>query len=136
MLVSQVVDLAARRSVQAARAGAEAETLSTFAGSLLRGEQALPALIERVRESFAMTSASLLRRDEATRTNDQASAGVTCAVVSGAVVYLAQVGQTLLYLRRAGGRLERLRPDASNTEPLGEATWSPQCGASTSGRAM
>ena len=45
VLVSQVVDLAARRSVLAARAGAEAETLSTFAGSLLRGEQALPALL-------------------------------------------------------------------------------------------
>ncbi|HEV7204515.1 MAG TPA: ATP-binding protein [Jatrophihabitans sp.] len=67
VLVSQVVDLAARRSVQAARAGAEAETLSTFAGSLLRGEQALPALIERVRETFAMNSASLLRHDETTR---------------------------------------------------------------------
>ena len=63
VLVSQVVDLAARRSVQAARAGAEAETLSTFAGSLLRGEQALPALLDRTRESFAMDSAGLLRRD-------------------------------------------------------------------------
>ena len=61
VLVSQVVDLAARRSVLAARAGAEAETLSTFAGSLLRGEQALPALLQRVGETFAMDSVSLLR---------------------------------------------------------------------------
>jgi two-component system sensor histidine kinase KdpD len=61
VLVSQVVDLAARRSVLAARAGAEAETLSTFAGSLLRGEQALPALLDRVRETFAMEAAGLLR---------------------------------------------------------------------------
>ena len=38
----------------AARASAEAETLSTLAGSLLRGEQALPALLERVRETFGM----------------------------------------------------------------------------------
>ncbi len=54
VLVSQAVDAAARRSVLAARAGAEAETLSTFAGSLVRGEQALPALLDRVRESFGM----------------------------------------------------------------------------------
>ncbi len=63
VLVSRVVDLAARRLVLAARASAEAETLSTLAGSLLRGEQALPALLERVRETFGMQSVSLLRRD-------------------------------------------------------------------------
>ncbi|HEV7208589.1 MAG TPA: DUF4118 domain-containing protein, partial [Mycobacteriales bacterium] len=61
-LVSSVVDLAARRTAQAARASAEAETLSTLAGSLLRGEQALPALLQRVRETFAMSSVTLLRR--------------------------------------------------------------------------
>jgi len=61
VLVSQVVDIAARRSSQATRATAEAETLSTFAGSLLRGEQGLTALLERVRETFAMRSVSLLK---------------------------------------------------------------------------
>jgi two-component system, OmpR family, sensor histidine kinase KdpD len=62
VLVSRVVDLAARRLVVAARASAEAETLSTLAGSLLRGEQALPALLQRVQETFGMRSVSLLRR--------------------------------------------------------------------------
>jgi two-component system sensor histidine kinase KdpD len=62
-LVSRVVDEAARRNVEAARSNAEAETLSTLAGSLLRGQQALPALMERVRETFAVTSVTLLRRD-------------------------------------------------------------------------
>ena len=62
-LVSRVVDLAARRSSEAARSNAEAETLSTLAGSLLRGEQALPALLERVQETFAAHSVTLLRRD-------------------------------------------------------------------------
>ena len=62
-LVSRVVDQAARRDCEAARSNAEAETLSTLAGSLLRGEQALPALLERVRETFAMSSVTLLRRD-------------------------------------------------------------------------
>src|SRR5664280_343247 len=61
-LVSSVVDLSARRSQEAARASAEAETLSTLAGSLLRGEQALPALLHRVQEAFAVTAVSLLRR--------------------------------------------------------------------------
>ena len=64
VLVSRVVDLAARRSAQAARAGAEAETLSTFAGSLLRGESTVLALLDRVRETFAMESAALLRRGD------------------------------------------------------------------------
>jgi two-component system sensor histidine kinase KdpD len=62
VVVSRVVDLSARRSSLAARASAEAETMSTLAGSLLRGEQALPALLERVQETFAMRGASLLER--------------------------------------------------------------------------
>jgi two-component system, OmpR family, sensor histidine kinase KdpD len=61
-LVSSVVDLAARRTRQAARATAESETLGTLAGSILRGETALPALLERVREAFGLTSVTLLER--------------------------------------------------------------------------
>ncbi|MFF7716018.1 DUF4118 domain-containing protein [Streptomyces sp. NPDC007988] len=64
--VASVVDLAARRTHQAARLRAEAETLSFLAGSVLRGETSLDALLERVRETFAMESVTLLeRRDEA-----------------------------------------------------------------------
>ncbi len=63
-MVSWVVDLAARRTSQAARATAEAETLSTLAGDVLRGETALRALLDRVRESFGMASAALLERDQ------------------------------------------------------------------------
>jgi len=63
VLVSRVVDQAARRSREAARSNAEAETLSTLAGSLLRGEEALPALLNRVSETFGATSVALLRRD-------------------------------------------------------------------------
>jgi two-component system, OmpR family, sensor histidine kinase KdpD len=62
-LVSRVVDLAARRTSEAARSNAEAETLSTLAGSLLRGEQALPAMLSRIQETFGMQSVTLLRRD-------------------------------------------------------------------------
>ncbi len=60
VLVSRIVDLAARRTSQAARAQAEAETLSTLAGSVLRGDPGPDALLERVRETFGLESVTLL----------------------------------------------------------------------------
>jgi two-component system sensor histidine kinase KdpD len=60
--VSSVVDLAARKTSQAARATAEAEMLSTLAGSVLRGDQALPALLAQVRETFGLSSVALVER--------------------------------------------------------------------------
>ncbi|MFE9557146.1 ATP-binding protein [Streptomyces sp. NPDC006703] len=60
--VASVVDLAARRTHQAARLRAESEILSFLAGSVLRGETSLDALLERVRETFAMVSVALLER--------------------------------------------------------------------------
>jgi two-component system sensor histidine kinase KdpD len=64
--VSAVVDLAARRTSDAARARAEAETLSTLAGSVLRGSRPLPALLDQLRETFQLTGVTLLeRRDDA-----------------------------------------------------------------------
>ncbi|MFG2640659.1 ATP-binding protein [Streptomyces sp. NPDC048370] len=62
--VASVVDLAARRTHQAARLRAEAETLSFLAGSVLRGETSLQSLLERVRETFVMDSVALLERRE------------------------------------------------------------------------
>jgi two-component system sensor histidine kinase KdpD len=64
LVVSWVVDTTARRSKQAARANAESELLVTTAGSILRGQGALDALIERTREAFGMRSACLLERQE------------------------------------------------------------------------
>jgi two-component system, OmpR family, sensor histidine kinase KdpD len=64
VLVSIVVDTAARRTREAARLTAESELLATTAGSILRGDAALPALMERVREAFGMTSVTLLERSE------------------------------------------------------------------------
>ncbi|MDQ0940192.1 two-component system sensor histidine kinase KdpD [Streptomyces sp. V1I1] len=60
--VASVVDLAARRTHQAARLRAESEILSFLAGSVLRGETTLDALLERVRETFGMESVALLER--------------------------------------------------------------------------
>lgn len=60
--VASVVDLAARRTHQAAHLRAESEILSFLAGSVLRGETSLEALLERVRETFGMESVALLER--------------------------------------------------------------------------
>ncbi|MCF3178618.1 sensor histidine kinase KdpD [Streptomyces polychromogenes] len=60
--VASVVDLAARRTHQAARLRAESEVLSFLAGSVLRGEDSLDALLERLRETFTMQSVVLLER--------------------------------------------------------------------------
>ncbi|TYB69249.1 sensor histidine kinase KdpD [Nonomuraea sp. PA05] len=60
--VSTIVDLAARRTREAARARADAEALSTLAGHVLRGEAALPSLLARLRETFGLDSVTLLER--------------------------------------------------------------------------
>ncbi|AUG81546.1 sensor histidine kinase [Kitasatospora sp. MMS16-BH015] len=62
LTVSTVVDRATRLTQRAARATAEAETLSTLAGSVLRGAEALPALLEKTRTAFALDSVALLDR--------------------------------------------------------------------------
>ncbi|WP_327677972.1 sensor histidine kinase KdpD [Kitasatospora sp. NBC_00458] len=62
LTVSTVVDHAGRLTARAARATAEAETLSTLAGSVLRGADALPALLEKSRTAFGMHAVALLGR--------------------------------------------------------------------------
>ncbi|GLW74773.1 sensor histidine kinase [Kitasatospora phosalacinea] len=62
LTVSTVVDHAARLTQRAARATAEAETLSTLAGSVLRGAGALPELLDKTRTAFALDSVALLDR--------------------------------------------------------------------------
>jgi len=56
VLVSYVVDQAARRTRTAQRAAAESALLATIAGSILRGEDALQALVTRTREAFRLTA--------------------------------------------------------------------------------
>ncbi|AZM61698.1 MULTISPECIES: ATP-binding protein [unclassified Streptomyces] len=81
--VASVVGLAARRTDQAARLRAEAATLSFLAGNVLRGETSLEALLERVRETFAVEAAALLERE-----HDKAP--WTCAGGVGAVSAVAR----------------------------------------------
>ena len=64
LLVSYVVDQAARRSRLAVRAAAESELLATIAGSVLRGQDALEALITRTRESFKLNSVRVVGTED------------------------------------------------------------------------
>ncbi|RFA15342.1 histidine kinase [Subtercola boreus] len=60
VLVSVVVDQAARRSRAAARATGESELLATVAGSVVRGQDALQALVDRTREAFTLSAVRLV----------------------------------------------------------------------------
>jgi two-component system sensor histidine kinase KdpD len=62
-IVSALVDLAARRRVEATRARAEAEALARLGGTLLHGHDPLPELVEQLRVTFGLDSVALLRRD-------------------------------------------------------------------------
>ena len=64
-LVSFVVDRAARSTRAARRLSAEAELLQTIAGSVLRGDDALTALVARTQEAFRMDEVRLVQGDAA-----------------------------------------------------------------------
>ncbi|GIH23876.1 sensor histidine kinase [Acrocarpospora phusangensis] len=148
--VSAIVDLAARRTREAARAGADAEVLSTLAGHVLRGEAALPDLLGRLRETFGLTSVTLLERlaeptpddkSEPTAWRIVATSGGPPATCPGTADTDVTIGEDLVLAVR--GRLidasarrvleafaaeaavalrqERLREEASLARPLAEA---------------
>ncbi|SDD07944.1 sensor histidine kinase [Glycomyces harbinensis] len=61
---ASVVNVSAARARLAARASAEAQTLATLAGNVLRGGNRLADLLEQLRETFALDSVTLLERTE------------------------------------------------------------------------
>ncbi|WP_131786876.1 sensor histidine kinase [Protofrankia symbiont of Coriaria ruscifolia] len=77
--VSVIVDIAARRTREAARAKAEAHTLATLSGSLVAGQDALSAVLDRISETFGMVSVTLLERRTmgVTRATDTWTVGVS-----------------------------------------------------------
>ncbi|SDL40660.1 two-component system, OmpR family, sensor histidine kinase KdpD, partial [Nonomuraea maritima] len=145
--VSAIVDLAARRTREAVRARADAEVLSTLAGHVLRGEAALPSLLARLRETFALESVTLLERRGAPAQDDAsepsawrivATSGGTPSICPGRADSDVRIDDTLVLA--ATGRLldasdrqvleafaaeaavalrqERLRQEAARAEPL------------------
>jgi two-component system, OmpR family, sensor histidine kinase KdpD len=103
MLVSSAVDLAARRTRQAARAASESRMLASLAGSVVGGEQALLEMLERVRETFGLTSVTLFEKAESGWTR-LASAGPPCAQPGDAETEVP-AGEGLM-LALCGGLLE------------------------------
>ncbi|MFI6014801.1 ATP-binding protein [Streptomyces sp. NPDC051243] len=119
--VAAVVDRSLRLSRRAARATAEAETMSALAGSIVRGGQTIPALLERTRETFGMESAELV--DEPPDT-----AGVT-AVPAGSGAHLLLHGRDMssserrvlaAFAAHVGSAVERARlaEAAAEVEPV------------------
>jgi len=119
--VAAVVDRSLRLSRRSARATAEAETMSSLAGSIVRGGATIPALLERTRETFGMESAELV--DEPPDAH-----GVT-AVPAGPDAYLVLAGRTLssserrvlaAFAAHVGAAVERARlaEAAAEIEPV------------------
>jgi two-component system sensor histidine kinase KdpD len=84
-LVSLVVDQAARRTRAAQRAAAEAELLATIAGGVIRGEDALQALVAHTREAFGLAAVRLVARaagEERAAPDSSAAAGAGADVVA------------------------------------------------------
>lgn len=76
--VAVLVDFAAKRTREARRASQEAELLTLFAGSVLRGAD-LETLLERVRETYAQRTVSMLREpDDQARARGKKSEVVAC----------------------------------------------------------
>ena len=63
--VSSVVDLAARRTVQAYRSRAEASALAALSRSVLRGEDTADAIVQRLALTFGLDEVRLDKRDDA-----------------------------------------------------------------------
>jgi two-component system sensor histidine kinase KdpD len=136
LAVSWVVDTAARKTRVAAEASADAQTLATVAGGVLRGERPLAALLDRLRETFGFESVTLLEDGEVVaevghpRCTRGADADVEVAVDERLVLLLkghtleasdrriveAFAAQAALALRQ-----ERLSAEAATARPLAEA---------------
>ena len=133
--VSWVVDTAARKTRQAAQAGADAQTLATVAGGVLRGERPLMALLEQLRETFTLDSVTLLDQGKVV-----AHVGEACTVPRDADVEVKVDDNMTMLLRghpleasdrriveafaaqaTVALRQERLTAEAAAAKPLAEA---------------
>ncbi|MFJ9821605.1 ATP-binding protein [Streptomyces sp. NPDC101151] len=119
--VAGVVDRSLRLSRRSARATAEAETMSSLAGTIVRGGATIPALLERTKETFGMESAELV--DEPPDTGD------ATAVPAGPGAHLVLRGRALssserrvlaAFAAHVGSAVERARlaEAAAEVEPV------------------
>nr|WP_237712139.1 sensor histidine kinase KdpD [Mycobacterium xenopi] len=102
--VAVLVDGAAKRTREAGRASQEAELLTMFAGSVLRGAD-LETLLERVRETYSQRAVSMLRDCGDGRRYVVASVGKEpCATVDSADTAI-EVGDDEFWMLLAGKKL-------------------------------
>ena len=105
LIVSRLVTAAARRAAEAARATAEAETLSGLAGTVAEPDP-LPVLVDSLRRAFALDGAALLRRSD-----DAAAVGGAGGGVAGGSGWVVEVA--------SGLRPPATPAAADETRPLG-----------------
>ncbi|MFE0257075.1 ATP-binding protein [Streptomyces sp. NPDC059010] len=119
--VAAVVDRSLRLSRRAARATAEAETMSSLAGSIVRGGQTIPALLERTRETFGMDSVELLDEppDAVGVTAVPAGSGA-CLVLHGRDMPSSERRVLAAFAAHVGAAVERARlaEAAAEVEPV------------------
>ncbi|MER7923767.1 ATP-binding protein [Streptomyces sp. NPDC096057] len=122
--VAAVVDRSLRLSRRSARATAEAETMSSLAGSIVRGGQTIPALLERTRETFGTESAELVGAPP-----DHEAVTTVTSVPAGPGAHLVLRGRTLssserrvlaAFAAHVGSAVERaqLAEAAAEIEPV------------------
>ncbi|WP_378145009.1 ATP-binding protein [Cnuibacter sp. UC19_7] len=75
VLVSIVVDQAARRTRAARRSAAESELVASIAGEVLRGDDPLDALVGRTREAFSLDAVRLVVEGRVVASAGETSAG-------------------------------------------------------------
>ncbi|MGW1782604.1 ATP-binding protein [Streptomyces sp. NPDC002143] len=123
-VVAAVVDRSLRLSRRSARATAEAETMSSLAGTIVRGGATIPALVERTRETFGMDSVELVELMDEPPDTDGAT-----VVPAGPGAFLALRGRTLpsserrvlaAFAAHVGAAVERARlaEAAAEIEPV------------------
>jgi len=103
MLVSSAVDLAARRTREAARAAAESSTLANLAGSVVGGADPLTTMLDSLRGTFSLTAVTLFERTD-TGWTVLAHAGPACVTPDQADTEVAAGGGLILALQ--GGLLQ------------------------------
>ncbi|MFI1369077.1 sensor histidine kinase [Streptomyces griseochromogenes] len=119
--VAGVVDRSLRLSRRSARATAEAETMSSLAGTIVRGEATIPALLERTRETFGMESAELADEPPDTDGTTFVPAGPgACLVLRGRTLSASERRVLAAFAAHVGSAVERARlaEAAAEVEPV------------------
>ncbi|PJJ55289.1 ATP-binding protein [Compostimonas suwonensis] len=132
ILVSVVVDQAARRSRAAIRSAAESEMLAMVAGGVIRGQDALQALVTRTREAFGLAGVRLLRDDVVLYADGEPTDGEPTLITVNSTARLELSGRDLaaadrrllsVIVSQIAASLERgdLAATAEEIGPLAEA---------------